>query len=272
MKLILTFGITTFNQVFLEPSTWYPLPKIPIARVIILEEDLEIASDFFSYFLAVAPLLDKDPSLLAASAWNDNGMTERVLDPATIYRSDFFPGLGWMLTRQVWAELRPKWPEAYWDDWLREPEQRKGRHFLRPEICRTYHFGRVGTSGGQFADLWERMQLNEQWIDFKSLDLSYLSSEAAYDRWIFGEIAKARPTTLMALLEMERNGTYDVENRNKEVFMLLYESPSDSFGDIAQALGLFADLKAGVLRTAYKGVVTVRVSGKRVHVVPRTVL
>lgn len=30
-----------------------------------------------------------------------------------LYRSDFFPGLGWMLTRTTWDELSPKWPKAY---------------------------------------------------------------------------------------------------------------------------------------------------------------
>ncbi|CAN0431060.1 unnamed protein product, partial [Ectocarpus sp. 13 AM-2016] len=32
-------------------------------------------------------------------------------------------------------------PEAYWDDWLRDPRRRKGRQFIRPEVCRTFHFG-----------------------------------------------------------------------------------------------------------------------------------
>ena len=30
-----------------------------------------------------------------------------------LHRSDFFPGLGWMMLREVYLELRPKWPEAY---------------------------------------------------------------------------------------------------------------------------------------------------------------
>jgi len=30
-----------------------------------------------------------------------------------LYRSDFFPGLGWMLARSTWDELSPKWPKAY---------------------------------------------------------------------------------------------------------------------------------------------------------------
>jgi len=30
-----------------------------------------------------------------------------------LYRSEFFPGLGWMLTKAVWDELAPQWPNAY---------------------------------------------------------------------------------------------------------------------------------------------------------------
>ena len=71
-------------------------------RVIVLEEDLEIAPDFFELFGATAALLD-DPAenLLAVSAFNDNGLKKLVdeaADAGTLLRSDFFPGLGWMLT------------------------------------------------------------------------------------------------------------------------------------------------------------------------------
>jgi len=41
------------------------------------------------------------------------------------------PGLGWMLTRSLYEELKPKWLKSSepltWDGWLREPAQRKGR-------------------------------------------------------------------------------------------------------------------------------------------------
>lgn len=30
---------------------------------------------------------------------------------------------------------------TYWDDWVRLNTTRKGRQFLRPEVCRTYNFG-----------------------------------------------------------------------------------------------------------------------------------
>ena len=110
-------------------------PDAPIPqRVVILEEDLHIAPDFFDYFAHTAPLLeDESQHLLAVSAFNDNGVN--VLDSKRILRSDFFPGLGWMMSRLLWdTELCSKWPDGYWDDWLRDPAQRQGRHILRPEV------------------------------------------------------------------------------------------------------------------------------------------
>ncbi|CAN1805210.1 Alpha-1,3-mannosyl-glycoprotein 2-beta-N-acetylglucosaminyltransferase [Linum perenne] len=50
-------------------------------RVIILEDDMEIAPDFFQYFEAAASLLDKDKSIMAVSSWNDNGQKQFVHDP-----------------------------------------------------------------------------------------------------------------------------------------------------------------------------------------------
>lgn len=46
-------------------------------------------------------------------------------------------GLGWMLTSQLWEELKIKWPETFWDDWMRDPAQRQGRACVRPEVSRT---------------------------------------------------------------------------------------------------------------------------------------
>ncbi|GAB2219285.1 hypothetical protein Droror1_Dr00006920 [Drosera rotundifolia] len=87
--------------------------KHNFSKVVILEDDMEIAPDFFEYFEAAADLLDKDKSIMAVSSWNDNGQKQFVKDPYVLYRSDFFPGLGWMLSRSTWDELSPKWPKAY---------------------------------------------------------------------------------------------------------------------------------------------------------------
>lgn len=107
-----------------------------------------MAPDFFEYFLGTYPILMRDQSLWCISAWNDNGK-EGLVDqerPDLLYRTDFFPGLGWMLTKALWLELYTKWPRAYWDDWIRDPLQRKGRACVRPELSRTRTFGKTGVS------------------------------------------------------------------------------------------------------------------------------
>ncbi|OZC06520.1 GNT-I family protein [Onchocerca flexuosa] len=75
--------------------------KLNHSSVIIIEDDLDIAPDFFEYFSATRPLLDIDKTLYCVSAWNDNGKNYLIdrKQPELLYRSDFFPGLGWMMTK-----------------------------------------------------------------------------------------------------------------------------------------------------------------------------
>lgn len=136
-------------------------------RLLFLEEDLEIAPDFFSYFRALAPLLDEDPSLWCISAWNDLGQQGRASNSTALMRTDILPGLGWMLTAKVGNELWPQWPNMYWDDWLREPHIRRGRQCVFPEVSRTHTFGSSGTSGGiLFNQHLRTMVLNTEKIDW----------------------------------------------------------------------------------------------------------
>lgn len=67
---------------------------------------MELAPDFFLYFEATSLLLSSDPSLFCISSWNDHGQARLVQNESALLRSDFFPGLGWMLTRDFWAEVR----------------------------------------------------------------------------------------------------------------------------------------------------------------------
>jgi alpha-1,3-mannosyl-glycoprotein beta-1,2-N-acetylglucosaminyltransferase len=55
-----------------------------------------------------------------------------------------------MMGKDLWRELKPKWPAAHWDDWLRKEANRKGRACIRPEVSRNFNFGDKGASGGQF--------------------------------------------------------------------------------------------------------------------------
>lgn len=221
-----------------------PMPK----RVIILEEDLHISPDFFGYMAATSKILDNDSSLFAVSAFNDNG--HLVNNPKRLLRSDFFPGLGWMMTRSLWkSELEAKWPGGYWDDWLREPAQRQGRQILRPEFSRTYHFGfHGGASKNQFGSILRRVRLCEEFVDWTKEDLSYLEEET-YDR-IYSSLL-GNSVHALSIKEARR-----ILKRNENV--VLEYTDFDEFKFLARKLDIMDDEKAMVPRTAYKGVVEVR--------------
>ena len=64
---------------------------------------------------------------------------------------------------------------SYWDDWMREPQQRKGRVCIRPEISRTYTFGDAGVSLGQYwSQHLQYIVLNQNPVDFSKVNISYL--------------------------------------------------------------------------------------------------
>jgi alpha-1,3-mannosyl-glycoprotein beta-1,2-N-acetylglucosaminyltransferase len=64
-----------------------------------VEDDLLFSPDFYQYFVSTSPVLDEDSSVLLISAWNDNGFKGLVADPFELRRTDYFPGLGWLLPR-----------------------------------------------------------------------------------------------------------------------------------------------------------------------------
>jgi alpha-1,3-mannosyl-glycoprotein beta-1,2-N-acetylglucosaminyltransferase len=103
--------------------------------VLVVEDDLLFSPDFLEFFTATAPLLEVDktvpqhtllqlfysrtltlslrrplpPQLFAISAWNDNGFSGMVRDPFQLHRTGFFPGLGWLLSRELYEkELQPR--------------------------------------------------------------------------------------------------------------------------------------------------------------------
>ena len=128
-------------------STFQIFPTANYA--IVLEEDLDVSPDFFSYFSQLVNVLEEDPSVYCISAWNDQGYEHTSGDPSAVYRVETMPGLGWMLRRGLYTgELEPRWPTPDktwdWDMWMRLPEIRRGRECLIPDVSRTYHFGSSG--------------------------------------------------------------------------------------------------------------------------------
>ncbi|KXJ29061.1 Alpha-1,3-mannosyl-glycoprotein 2-beta-N-acetylglucosaminyltransferase [Exaiptasia diaphana] len=219
------------------------------SAVIIVEDDLEIAPDFFEYFSAALPILNNDPTLWCISAWNDNGKLGYVRSNDVLFRSDFFPGLGWALTNSTWGELKSKWPAAFWDDWMRHPDQRQDRACIRPEIPRTKTFGRIGVSNGQFYDQHlSKIQLNNKFYPFTKKDMSYLKKDT-YDKIFKGMVYNSKLV----------NANDIIHNKiPEETVRVEYKTNSD-FISAASKFGLMTDLKAGVPRMAYLGVVITQV-------------
>lgn len=240
------------NQVFIE---------FGYQTAIIVEDDLDIASDFFEYFLGTYPLLVNDKSLWCVSAWNDNGKQGLVDEqaPHLLYRTDFFPGLGWMLTLDLWLELGPKWPRAYWDDWIRHPEQRKNRACIRPELSRTRTFGKIGVSNGLFYEKHLKfIKLNQKFVPFTKMNLSYLLKDN-YDISFVNEVFQSRVVNSSVLKSGKIAPPGPVRIR--------YHNPID-YKMATKKLGLMDDFKSGVPRTGYRGIVTFFYNNLRVYLAP----
>lgn len=71
---------------------------------------------------------------------------------ARLYRTDYFPGLGWMLTRRLWAELGPEWPEQNWDHWMRGEEARRPAAPLCSRCTARARSGLPGRHGRSLSD------------------------------------------------------------------------------------------------------------------------
>jgi alpha-1,3-mannosyl-glycoprotein beta-1,2-N-acetylglucosaminyltransferase len=163
-----------------------------------------------------------------------------------------------MLTQQVWAELAPKWPEAYWDDWLREPANRKGRHIIRPEISRTLHFGFRGVSNAEFNEYVNNIQLNSVQVDWSGENLEYLEHDK-WDDYYLPSIRRSRLVTPQSFGAELQRGVKEmrVEYRDFEHYVV-----------VAKWAGVMGDVRANVPRGAYRGVVTLYNQGVRLHLVP----
>lgn len=228
---------------------------IGFQRVIFLEEDLEVSPDFFSYFAAMVPLAEKDPDVFCVSAWNDNGLANLVSDNTAVFRTDFFPGLGWLMTANMWGEVRDRWPSAFWDEFMRRPDVRKGRHCLRPEVSRTFTFGEEGTSVGEFFEQHlSKIKLNDVAVDWQSIDLSHIQTKDHFDSHLTSLIKSATPVLLWDIKEKDNPSELAIEYDDR----LEYPTLSRKFG-------LMPDEKDGVRRMSYRGVIPFYWRGSRVY-------
>lgn len=125
-------------------------------------------------------------------------------------------------------------------------------------MSRSYTFGSSGTSVGQFFKKHlEGIHLNSEGIDWTSRDLRYLlrdEYEDRFRRWL--DEASVLPS-VEAAKHARGSGDMRVNYRDKAQLLT-----------ICKSLGLMEDLKAGVPRTAYHGVLLVRIGGRRLFIAP----
>lgn len=133
-----------------------------IKYAILIEDDMILSPDFLLYFSQMCKFIN-DPTVYAISAFNDNGFVGQVEDDKMVYKTDFFIGLGWLVSGNIWRnEWSRVWPMNHWDHFLRMPQNRKGRSTIYPEVPRVYHSGYKGTHSdiGLFEKYFRSIKLN----------------------------------------------------------------------------------------------------------------
>ncbi|XP_068233036.1 protein O-linked-mannose beta-1,2-N-acetylglucosaminyltransferase 1-like [Palaemon carinicauda] len=117
-------------------------------KFIILEDDLVISPDFYSYMQQTSVVLDKDPSVYGVSAYSHFSYEHTAKDPTRLTRVHSHPSLGWMVKRSFLMEILPLWIPSFvtidWDYWMGTDFVRRGREIILPEISRISHGGFTG--------------------------------------------------------------------------------------------------------------------------------
>ncbi|XP_066950348.1 protein O-linked-mannose beta-1,2-N-acetylglucosaminyltransferase 1-like [Macrobrachium rosenbergii] len=166
-------------------------PKVNLA--IILEDDLELAPDFISYFRQVGPLLLKDPSLSFINAFNYNSYSHTAHDPGRLYRGHGIPGYGWITSRRAAREMLGIWAPtnnsgAAWDWWIRA-HLMGSKDMIVPEVPRTRHMGGGGVHiSGYDQILFSAQPLNN--LSYVEMNTSSMTKDL-YDFNLRQDLARA---------------------------------------------------------------------------------
>ena len=230
-------------------------PHAPAA--IIIEDDLLFSPDFYDYFLHTAAVMEQDKTVFAVSAWNDNGFKGRVADPFALRRTEFFPGLGWLLSRALYKnELESKWPKNHWDHWLRAPETHKGREIVYPQVPRTYHNGIKGTfmnmdtHNQYFRDIAYNQDPSVDWSQAPTSSSTSSTAVAVYDSVTLTNY-EARIQQLLQTCHHVTDVQDFIQHRAAVYCIWIKEDPDPSYGTppfqpIAKVFGIWHEHKRGV--------------------------
>ena len=233
--------------------------------IIIIEDDLLFSPDFYRYFEYNAALLEEDPSLMAISSWNDNGFKGKVNDKYMIQRTEYFPGLGWLLTRKLYKdELEEKWPSSHWDHWLRSASTHKGREIAYPQVPRTFHNGILGTfmdintHNKYFRDIdYNRKEViwNDNLAQFKNEPTYRYASASVYDARLTYLISQCHH--VKSLMDLASTDTNSNNSDNKKIMCIWINvdpEPPENHVQEFQMMGAFFHLWHEHRRTSHRGV------------------
>jgi len=169
------------------------------------------------------------------------------------------------LKHDLWTELEPIWPTAFWDDWMRRPEQRKQRACIRPEISRTAmsQHGKVGVSRGLYFEKHLKLiKLNNVTVPFTKMDLSFLLKHKYDERFV--KDVYSWPSITQA----ELMSSHFADGKPLPAAVRLTYGDKMTYKNTAKTLKLMDDFRAGVPRTAYRGVVPFMFGKIRVYLAP----
>lgn len=120
---------SSLNNVFdLYPSS----PALVVAK-----EGLLFSPDAMEFFMAVAPAVERDPTLWTVSASNRNALPcDTYQESLLLQRTGAFPGPAWLLTRTIWEQQTTQAQQrlSSLDD--PGPEWSRGREAVFPETPR----------------------------------------------------------------------------------------------------------------------------------------
>lgn len=168
--------------------------------VIVIEEELILAPDFLYYFTQVYEIFMKAQDLAAVSMWNPNGFLHLNGDPSIVYRSNEFPGFGFMLKRAVYerfmkAELTSCCNKRAWYNWdLIDPATKKPLKVdvLMPDVSRVFRRP-YDVSSHDFiylSNLFNRRRKTNL-VPFPKLELTGLETKASYENYLIKLINRA---------------------------------------------------------------------------------
>eukprot|EP01080_Neovahlkampfia_damariscottae_P007254 gene7254-11572_t len=258
----------TLTKIFRE---LYPQAE----HVIIIEDDMILAPDFLLYFSQVAPYLHNDPTVYAASAYNDNGFVDHVKHDNLVLKTDFFIGLGWLVSakhfKNEWEKI---WPMNHWDHFFRSPINRKDRKTIYPEVSRVFHAGFKGTHSdvGMYEKYFRNIKLNlnsysplgispkKNKIQIPKNQKHSLNYLMKYDLFMKNQIKRGKKITRLKEI---------LQFRNQNI-LIYYEEGKPINNNWNYISNYFKIWHSIPIRSEYEGVVTLRWAGNWLFLIKNT--